>query len=448
MHEVKLPQLGQSVEEASIVEWLKNEGDAVKQGEPLYTIQTDKAEIECESPADGVLRKIIVAPDVFIPVLTVVALVGAADEPLPDLSGYQAGGNGQKAAAPEAPAESTPEAPSAPAAPVTAPAAQADGERKGVSPRARRTADAMGVDTADIAGSGAQGRVMEADVLARAEELKAVKATPTARNLAAAKGVDITAVQGTGPGRKVTKEDVEKAAVSAPAKVAKPAATPVPTGESRKIALTPMRKIIAQRMADSMFSAPHYYVTMEIDMAVAKQFREAAPFRPSYDAMLIRAICRAIAQVPQVNARWSGDSITELGDVNVGFAVALPTGLIVPVVKQAQAKSLQEIHTACRELIDKAKHNKLTPDDYSGNTLTISNLGVFGVDHFTAIINQPDSAILAIGRVKDAPVVIDGGIYIRPMMNITMSSDHRVIDGALAAQFMAALREALESADF
>ncbi|NUM52941.1 MAG: 2-oxo acid dehydrogenase subunit E2 [Candidatus Hydrogenedentes bacterium] len=429
MHEVKLPQLGQSVEEASIVRWFKNEGDVVAKGEPLLAVQTDKAEIECESPASGTLRKILLPSDVTVPVMTVIALVGEADEPLPDLAKY-----GNMAGAPPAlvgevakPAE----APKPAAATATQPP---DASGRAVSPRARRAAEALHVNPNVVPGTGVGGRVMEADVKAYAAS---VNATPTAKRQAAASGVDIARVAGSGPRGRVTKADVSGA---------RPAVPAIPAGETRRLPLTPMRRIIAQRMADSKFGAPHYYVTVEVDMANAVALRKGLPWKPSFNDIVMRATALALVQFPAVNARWQGDAIEEMGDVNLGFAVAMPTGLIVPVVRGAQAKSLQDISAECKALTDKARTGKLLPDDYAGNTFTISNLGGFGVDHFTAIINQPDSAILAVGQIKDRPVAIDGGIHIRPIMKMTLSSDHRVIDGALAAQFMGHLKSLLEEA--
>lgn len=427
MHEVKLPQLGQSVEEASIVRWLKAEGDTVAKGEPLLEVQTDKAEIECESPASGTLRKILLPTDVSVPVMTVIALVGEADEPLPDLAKY-----GQAAPASVA-AKETPK--TAETAKASAPPAAEPGARA-VSPRARRAAEALHVDPNVLRGTGAGGRVMESDVKAYAASLNA---TPTAKRQAASSGVDISRVAGTGPRGKVTKADVSGARPSAPT---------IPAGESRRVPLTPMRRIIAQRLADSKFSAPHYYVTVEVNMAAAVALRKGLPWKPSFNDIVMRAVALALVQFPAVNARWLGDAVEELGDVNLGFAVAMPTGLIVPVVRNAQAKSLQEIAQECKALTEKARIGKLLPDDYAGNTFTISNLGGFGVDSFTAIINQPDSAILAVGQIKDRPVVIDGGIQIRPIMKMTLSSDHRVIDGALAAQFMGHLKALLEESRF
>lgn len=434
MHEVKLPQLGQSVEEASIVQWLKTEGESVKQGEPLLTVQTDKAEIECEAPASGTLRKILVGPDVTVPVLSVIALLGEPNEPLPDLSKY----GGAKPGAPPVEAEPLDREKVAAVAPssASAPAAM-PGPSAAVSPRARQRAGSLHINPAIVSGSGVGGRVMESDVLAYAERVKSLRITPTAMRLAEEKGIDVTLVQGTGPGGRITKADIERS-------------TPPATAASgtRRMPLSPMRRVIAKRMSESKFSAPHYYMTVEVDMSNAARFRAAQPWKPSYNDIVMAAASKALRQFPQVNARWAGDAVEEMADINIGFAVALPTGLIVPVVRQTQTKSLQDISRECKTLTERARSGKLTPDDYTGNTFTVSNLGGFGVDHFTAIINQPDSAILAVGQIKDRPVVIDGGIHIRPIMKLTLSSDHRVIDGALAAQFMGRLKDELERADF
>jgi pyruvate dehydrogenase E2 component (dihydrolipoamide acetyltransferase) len=453
MQEIKLPQLGQSVEEASIVEWLKQEGEPVKTGEVLFTVQTDKAEIECESTADGVLRKILVQPDVEVPVMTVVALVGEADEPLPDLSKYALGGEEKvkPAETAQTPAETPESKPESPAPQHTAPAEEAPTVqetptgRAAVSPRARKRAEQLRIDPAFVQGSGVGGRIMEADVEAYAAQ---IAITPTARKIALDKGLDLSRIEGTGQGGKITKADVERA-VAAPETPAAATAPAVKPGEVQRVPLSPMRRIIAERMSASKFSAPHYYMTVEVDMAAPMAFRgNCADFKPSYNDLVLRAVTLAIQQHPQVNARWADDAIEIVGDINLGLAVALPTGLIVPVVRQAQHKTLKDISRTSAELVEKARTGKLVPDDYSGNTFTVSNLGAFGVDHFTAIINQPDSAILAVGQIKERPVVIDGGIHVRPIMKMTLSSDHRVIDGAVAADFMKTLKKILEDANF
>jgi len=456
MKEIIMPQMGQSVEEAAITQWLKKEGDTVAEGEPIFTIQTDKAEIECEATDGGVLRKILVEEDVDVPVLTVVALVGTADEAMPDLAQYAIGGT-------EAPAEEAPAAAPAPAAPAPAPTpapaepapeaaavpapAQAEGESF-ASPRARAAGKRLDIDPTTLTGSGPGGRVLEEDVLAYHAAQEAVPSTPSARRMAKMEGVDLTAVEASGPRGRVLKEDVSQVLASGPA-IAAQAPLPEPGGDGTIVPLTPMRRVIAQRMVESKFSAPEFYITIEVDMKNSVAFRKSLPnFKPSFNDLVLRATVRALQDFPQVNARWLGDGIEELPDINIGFATALPAGLIVPVIKQAQKKSLQDINRETKELAEKAQAGKLKKEDFSGNTFTVSNLGAFGVDTFTAIINQPDSAILAVGQIKERVVVIDGGIQIRPIMKLTLSSDHRVIDGAVAAQFMGRLRQILENADF
>ena len=437
MQEIVLPKMGQTVEEAEIVEWFKKEGDPVEEGEPIFSIQTDKAEVECESTASGVLRKILVEPGVLVPVLTVVGLVGEADEPLPDLAQYAA----SSAAVAEAAPEVVPEAAAGAAPGIEAPASAPLEGGAFVSPRARKAAREKGIDAGKLAGSGVMGRVMEADVLALAD----IKIAPTAKRMAANAGLDISGLQGTGAGGKITKADVAAAMAARPAAAPRPG---VPPGV-RRIPLTPMRRIIAERMSASKYAAPHYYITVEADMSGCKAFRAGlTAFKASYNDLVLYATAQALLEFPAVNAQWAGDAIIEMPDINLGVAVALPTGLIVPVVKKAQDLSLEALCAATKELAEKAKNGKLLPDDYQGNTFTVTNLGVFGVDHFTAIINQPDSAIIAVGQMKDEVIVIDGGIHIRPMMKLTMSSDHRVVDGALAAQFMGRLKELLEAAEF
>lgn len=445
MQEILLPKMGNSVEDAEIVKWFKNEGDPVQEGEPIFSIQTDKAEVECESTATGILRKILVPAGKEVPVLTVVALVGAADEALPDGVGAAPAASvpaPAPAATPVAMAKAPAPAASAPAAAVAA----VSGDSAAVSPRARRLAAEKGVDPAQVPGTGVGGRVMAEDVAAFSGAQGAVKATPVARRAAENAGVDLRDVSGTGIGGKVTKDDVARAA-SAPAPA--PATPTPPAAGVVRTPLTPMRRIIAQRMCESKFAAPHYYVTVEVDMQGAKAFRAGnKAFKASFNDLVLYGAAKALREFPQVNAKWCGDAIEQQADVNLGMAVALPTGLIVPVIRQAQLLSLEGLCAASKSLATKAQTGKLLPDDYTGNTFTVSNLGAFGVDHFTAIINQPDSAILAVGQIKDRVVVVDGGIHIRPIMKLTLSSDHRVIDGSVAAQFMGRLKAILEEAAF
>ena len=400
MQELKLPQLGQSVEEAEITQWLKQEGDAIDVGEPNYTVQTDKAEIEVESEISGTLRKILITEDIEVPVFTVVALVGDADEALPDLSQY--GSSNGIAAAPAVGAISAPVETAA----VTTPALVSAGQssHQAVSPRARKAAAATNISTQGLAGSGPKGRVIEEDVLGAKSAAAPVAVAPT------------------------------------------PVAVPS-IGDVK--GLSPMRKVIAESMVASKFQAPHFYVTVEVDMLNSVAFRQnLGIFKPSYNDLVLRAAARALQEFPQVNAQWTNEGIMQQPHVNMGMAVALEEGLIVPVIRNMESMSLRQIHDAARDMAEKARTGKLMPDDYTGNTFTVSNLGVFGVDEFTAIINQPDSAILAVGQMKEQVVAIDGGIQVRPMMKMTISSDHRVVDGSVAARFMGRMKQILEEADF
>lgn len=403
MKEVVLPAMGQTVEAASIVEWLKEEGDTVEEGELLFTMQTDKAEIECESPDSGVLRKILLDTDIEMPVMTVVALIGSEDEEMPDLGQYASDGAGAETV------ESSPEA--KPAAVLSAVDAQTPADDAAsdmvaaVSPRAGALARKLGVDPAGIAGTGPGGRVIEEDVLAAADGGGERTAAPSSRKL--------------------------------------------PEATGRLEPLTPMRKIIAERLSESKYSSPHFYLTVQVDMSRAGAFRaESGDFKPTYNDLIMQATAVAIGKCPEVNVRWRGDTVEYVDEINMGFAVALDQGLMVPVVKGIDAMSLHAIHDACADLAEKARTNKLTPEHYTGNTFTISNLGAFGVDQFTAIINPPDSAILAVGAIADTPVAVEDEVCVRPVMKLTLSSDHRIVDGATAAKFMATLKEVIEEGNF
>ncbi len=442
MFEVKMPKLGQTVEEALIVQWLKQEGDEVKEGEPLFTVQTDKAEIEFESPVSGTLLKILVDAGIEIPVLTIVALIGDKNETVPEK--YNQGitsGTIQKSEREEK--YKTEKEKFGIISSDTSPAIQSIEESGEIiaSPRAKKIAEIHNIPLQNMQGSGVGGRIMSSDVENAIQSQ--VKVTPVARKLAEQEGINLQSIIGTGIHGKITKEDVEKAKST-------PQEEPIPllSGITQKIPLTPMRKIIAERMGQSMHVAPHYYITVEIDMTNAKILRGKLPFKVSFNDIVLYATVRTLREFPSVNVQWGGDCIIQMPDINLGVAVALPQGLIVPVIKKAQELSLEGLAKTAKELITKAQNNKLLPDDYTGNTFTVSNLGPYGVDHFTAIINQPDSAILAVGQIKDRPVVVDGGIFIRPIMKVTMSCDHRVIDGALGGQFMGRFREILETADF
>jgi pyruvate dehydrogenase E2 component (dihydrolipoamide acetyltransferase) len=393
----------------------------VKVGDVLAVIETDKANMEMESLGNGVLRKILVPAGGKAPIG---ALIGVIADPNEDISKLLAGAGGASAPAPE-PAPAQPASAPAPSpAPVAKPAAPAPAPAPAAA--------------APAASAQPGGRV---------------KASPLARAMAAHQNVPLASVTGSGPQGRIIKRDIEafmtsggaaRSTVPSPGTPAAPAITP-----GQEIPLSSMRKAIARRLSESVQTAPHFYVTVEVDMDAAVAMREqilaVQETKVSYNDFIIKVCARALTKFPMVNASWGGERIVTHGDVHIGVAVALPDGLITPVVRHTDRKGLVQIAQEVRELAGRAREKRLKPEEYSGSTFTISNLGMFDVDEFTAIINPPDSAILAVGAVKKVPVV--DGDQVRPghRMKITMSSDHRVIDGALAAQFLQEVRKLLEN---
>jgi pyruvate dehydrogenase E2 component (dihydrolipoamide acetyltransferase) len=442
-----MPLLGQTMEEGTIIKWFKNEGDTLKAGEPLLEVMTDKVNMEVESPEDGVLRKIIAQPDDIIPVQDPIAIIGTADESIDALlaEGVSAP---QAPIAPEVPAAPVVTAPAAVTAPAPTPApVTAPGGRLFISPSAKRVAGEHGIDIAALAGmgTGPDGRIIEKDVFDYIAA--APKATPLAGKMATEMGIDIAAVTGTGIGGKVTSEDLK-----APAPVYAPMpAAPLQIGAV--IPFTGMRKAVAQNVAGSAQTAPHVTLVTEVDMTEASRLRKQIlddteknyGVRISFTDIIAKAVARAILDKPIVNASLQGDQIIIHDHINLGIATAIETGLVVPVVRDVPGKSLAQISTEIKELVTRARAGQAGGADFKGGTFTITNLGAFGVESFNPIITPGQSAILGVCAIKDKPVVIDGEIKVRSMMNICLSFDHRVMDGAPAAEFLARLKQILES---
>jgi pyruvate dehydrogenase E2 component (dihydrolipoamide acetyltransferase) len=469
---VVLAKLSPTMEEGTIVKWTKNEGDAVKVGDVLAEIETDKANMEMEALGSGVLRKILVPAGGKAPIGTLIGVIAEPGEDIAPLIAKETGGGkptAPQAAKPEAKPEATkaeaPKAAASPspasnpaaagaeaaakAAPADQPASAAEAAQTPPVPAAPRSASASSAppSAGAASGSGDGGRV---------------KASPLARSMAAHRKIDLSSVAGSGPGGRIIKRDIESwagpkpgpsavaRASSAPSARPGSARPPAPTiTPGQELPLSNMRKTIAKRLVESKFSAPHYYVTVEIDMDAAVDLREQLQrleeAKISFNDLVVKACAKALKSFPMVNASWGGDKIVTHADVNIGIAVALPDGLITPVVRSADQKSISDIAQEVRDLAGRAKDKKLKPEEFTGSTFTISNLGMYDVTEFTAIINPPDSAILAVGAVRRVPVV--DGDEIRPghRMKVTMSSDHRVIDGALSAQFLAEVRRLLEA---
>jgi len=404
---VYMPKLSDTMTEGVVAAWTKNVGDAVKSGEVLAEIETDKATMEFESFYDGVLLHIGVETGKAAPVNSVLAIIGEAGE---DISGILAT-TVEPAASPEMPAAPSP-APVAASVPAPSPAPVA----------------------APVADTNNSERVF---------------ASPLAKKMAAERGIDIHAVGGTGENGRIVKRDVDHyvpytPATNAPAYTAAPAGTVSFTDEP----VSQMRKTIARRLAESKFTAPHFYLTLDIDMdaaiAIRKGLNSLDGVKVSFNDMVIKAVAMALRKHPAVNSAWMGDFIRRNDHVNIGVAVAVEDGLLVPVVRFADGKGLTQISAEVREFAQKAKDKKLQPSDWEGNTFTISNLGMFGIESFTAIVNPPDACILAIGGIKEVPVVKNGQVVPGNVMKVTLSCDHRAVDGASGAAFLQTFKTYME----
>ena len=408
---IRMPRMSDTMEEGNIVAWLKEEGETVESGETIAEVETDKATMELDSFFDGVLLHIAVREG-SVPIDGVIAVIGEEGEDWKAaLAQEDSSSSASESTAPkmeEGPVQSTP----APAA--TAPSAPTNGspsnDRVKASPLAKSMAKEAGIDIATIAGSGDHGRIIKRDIesaLANQQAPAAAASTPVAvSNVSSAEGSYID--------------------------------HPV----------SQMRKTIARRLGESKFSAPHFYLNIEVDMDKAmqlrKQLNEIAPTKLSFNNLVIKAAAVSLKKHPVINSSWLGDRIRENKEVNIGVAVAVEDGLLVPVVKMADIKTLSQINMEVKELAGKAKDKKLSMDEMQGNTFTISNLGMFGIEDFTAIINPPDACILAVGTIVQKPVVKDGEIVVGNRMKVTLSCDHRVVDGASGAKFLQSFKQVME----
>ena len=410
---IRMPKLSDTMTEGVVAEWHKNIGDEVESGELLAEIETDKATMEFESFQDGVLLHIGVEKGGTAPVDSVLCVLGEKGEDIADLLA---------SAEAEAPAEEAPAA-SAPApAPVAAPA----------------PAPASAPAPAAALAPAAQAAPAPAPAVANGR----VKASPLAKRLAEERGLSLGLIPGSGEGGRIVKRDVE-------AFVGGGASAATAVERFTEVGVSQMRKTIARRLAESKFTAPHFYLSLTIDMDAAMVARKAindrGPHRVSFNDMVVKAVAMALKNHPAVNSSWLEDRIRYNEHVHIGVAVAVEDGLLVPVVRHANVKSFGEIGVEVREFAQKAKDKKLQPSDWEGNTFTISNLGMFGIDEFTAIINPPDACILAVGGIQAVPVVRDGAVVPGHTMKVTLSCDHRVVDGATGAAFLNEVKQNLEN---
>jgi pyruvate dehydrogenase E2 component (dihydrolipoamide acetyltransferase) len=446
--EVIMPTLGLTMETGTIVEWLKAEGDLVAKDEPLFVVETDKAAMEVPAPANGVLERIIAPAGAEVPVRQAIAVIADAAGEVRD-AGTGRHGDGET---------------------------RVEGRLRS-SPAARRVAREMGVELAGLRDSGPEGRIVQRDVLAvgsaspPASGLRPppaeprIVASPLARKLAAEHGVDLAGLQGSGPGGRIVEKDVLAAASvveqEAPSPAAGRRAAAAPLGGVRvpaeqrtePLPLGRLRRITAERMAASAAAVARVTLFMPVDMSEAVRFRNqlAAEFaqrygaRLGYDAMFARAAAMALREHPALNSQWADGAVRQLGEVNIGTAVALEDGLLVVVIRQADSKPLHEVQSELSALLEKARAGSLGPDDLTGSSFTITNLGSYGVETFTPIVNLPEAAILGVGRIARVPAVVDDQIAIREEMSLSLAFDHRVTDGAPAARFLRRIREILEA---
>ncbi len=439
---ILMPKMGQSQEDCAIVKWRRNVGDVVKKGDILFEVETEKAVLEVESFYDGSLLKIVVPVGQAVPIGTTVAFIGQPGEKVPDVVPPP-----QAPAAPKteatapvktaAPAASpaipkvvaTPAPTPAPApSPIAAPTAPT---RRAISPRAKALVEASAISGDAIKGSGPNGRIVEKDVKAylAANHYDALRVSPAAKTLAIKEKVNILTVRGTGDSGRIMVGDVHRSL------------------KERPRALSKMRQIIAQRLTQSVVTAPHFFVTVDVDMtdllALRKQAKDAGKSYSVTD-FILEAVVLSLQEHPVVNSTTDGKSAWWHSAVHLGVATSLPEGLVVPVVRNADTLNLAELHNAVADLAARARDNKLLPDEMSGSTFTVSNMGMLNVENFTAIINPGESAILAVSSTQERAVVRNGKVVARSMMKITLSSDHRLIDGATAATFSNALKTKLE----
>jgi pyruvate dehydrogenase E2 component (dihydrolipoamide acetyltransferase) len=441
MPEIQMPKLSDTMTEGTLVAWKKKKGDKVSAGEVLAEIETDKATMEWEAPEDGMLTEIYVEEGGKVNVGDKIAFIGGEGEepPKEEAPAKKEEKKPEEAKAKEKEPEKKEEKKKPEAREEKEPTAEKEEKRVDKKPEAKAEKPAPRID--------------------KGEEAR-VKASPVARRIAAELGVDLSSVNGTGPEGRVTETDVRAAAKSKttsapqkPAAVAKPALT-VKAGEGARIQLSGMRKIIAQRLVESLGPVPHFYLNIDIDAGPLMEAREELKSggegtdaaKITVNDFVLKAAVQAAVKVPRVNASFDGDAIVQYADVDLGIAVAIEDGLLAPVVRAAQNKSLREISELAKDLAHRARNKRMKPEEFQGGTFTVSNLGGMGIDSFFAIINPPQGFILSVGLITKTPVVDDSDqIVVGHRMNLGMSCDHRVIDGALGAQYLKELRHLLEN---
>jgi len=438
-----MPKLGFNMDKGTVEKWIKKEGDFVKEQEVIFEVETDKTVMEVEAQISGVLRKILVTEGEEVPVTLPIAIIGDKDEDISKMieEAYQKLGKKVEIV------EKKESKVNKEASPVIEKKQEIElkepkKELKKISPGARRKAKELGVKLQLLKGSGPGGVVIEKDIVSFYQNHKEIKTSPVAQKIAERAGVNLETLKGSGASRRIMKKDVQELL----------AKTPEIGKVEEKIPYIGMRKIIGDRLSQSKFTAPHIYFTTSIDMSevirLLKRFNQNTENKISINDFLVFVVAKVLSGQPNINCSLVGEEIICHKDINIGVAVALEEGLIVPVIKNANKKSLSILSKETKKLIKLARERKLMPDDYKGGTFTVSNLGMFGIEQFTAIINLSEAAILAVGAIKRVPVTIEEEgvekIESRSLMKITLSVDHRLIDGAMAVNFLKQIKYYLE----
>lgn len=416
---IEMPKLSDTMEEGVIAKWNVKEGDKISAGDIIAEVETDKATMDVEAFDDGTLLKIIPQEGDAVPLGGLIAVIGEEGEDISDILDGAGGGGSSESSKSE----------------------DSDKKEEKKSEESKEDKSEEKTETKETSSESDNGRV---------------KASPLAKKMAEDKGIDITSVQGSGPDGRVVKKDIEdyKGGSSSGSGLSKPSSSSTSSKsfeslESKEVKVSQMRKVIARRLSESKFTNPHFYETIDIDMKAAMAARssmnEANDVKISFNDIVVKACAIALTRHQAINSSWHDDVIKEHGDVNVAVAVAIDEGLMTPVINHADKKGLSEISSETRELAGLARDRKLQPEQMEGSTFTISNLGMFGIEEFTAIINPPNACILAVGAIRDVPVVENGAVVPGKRMKITLSSDHRIVDGAKAAQFLNTVKNLLEN---
>jgi pyruvate dehydrogenase E2 component (dihydrolipoamide acetyltransferase) len=432
---IDMPKLSDTMQEGVIAKWNVKEGDTVKAGDIIAEVETDKATMDVEVFDAGTILKLMAKEGDAVALGAIMAIIGKPGEDISDLIGGDAKPKEDAKADKEKSADKKEEAP----------------DKAGK----KESDDTFDPILDDIEPKSGKDSSKESTKESSSEADGRIKASPLARKMAEEQGIDLGKIKGSGPDGRIVRKDIESAPAAdsketkAPAKSAPAVVIPEITTEDQDIRISQMRKTIARRLAESKFTSPHFYETIDIDMkqavAAREQLNAISDVKLSFNDLIVKACAVALRRHPKVNTSWLGDTIRINGSVNIAIAVAVEDGLLTPVIRNTDLKGLRQISMETKELARKARDKKLQPEEWEGSTFTISNLGMFGIEEFTAIINPPNAAILAVGAIRDVPVVEDGKVVPGKRMKVTMSSDHRVVDGATVAEFLSTLRKLIEN---